>query len=101
MDPTISWRMKKRMMRKQYADAVIQELQKKGYPGNEAKKVFYCHYRYMKREFGLEANLKHPSFASASSGSLISGHPLVQIMSPKAFDEICQRRNSFDPPAPE
>jgi hypothetical protein len=56
MDPTISWRMKKRMMRKQYAGAVIQELQKKGYPGNEAKKVFFCHYRYMKREFGLEAN---------------------------------------------
>ena len=54
MEPTISWRMKKRMMRKQYADAVIQELQKKGYPGNEAKKVFFCHYRYMKREFGPE-----------------------------------------------
>ena len=53
MDP-ISWRMKKRMMRKQYADAVIQELQKKGYPGNEAKKVFFCHYRYMKRELGLK-----------------------------------------------
>jgi len=56
MDPTISWRMKKRMMRKQYADAVIQELQKKGYPCNEAKKVFLRHYRDMKREFGLEAN---------------------------------------------
>jgi hypothetical protein len=58
MDSTISWRMKKRMkkrmMRKQYADAVIQELQKKGYPGNEAKKVFFCHYRYMKRELGLK-----------------------------------------------
>jgi hypothetical protein len=55
MDP-INWRMMKRKMRKQYADAVIQELQKKGYPCNEAKKVFLRHYRDMKREFGLEAN---------------------------------------------
>src|SRR5690606_41636619 len=52
----ISWRMMERKMRKQYANVVIQELQKKGYPCNEAKKIFFRHYRDMKREFGLEAN---------------------------------------------
>ncbi|WP_019007857.1 hypothetical protein [Cohnella laeviribosi] len=38
MAVTTNRRMMKRMMRKQYAGAVIQELQQKGYPGDEAKK---------------------------------------------------------------
>ena len=46
----------RRMMYKHYAAAVIAELQKMGYPGEEAKDVFFRHYRDIKREFGLEAN---------------------------------------------
>jgi hypothetical protein len=46
----------RREMYKHYAAAVIAELKKMGYPGDEAKKVFFRHYRNMKREFGLEAN---------------------------------------------
>lgn len=46
----------RRMMYKHYAATVIAELQKMGYPGEEAKKVFFRHYRNMKRDFGLEAN---------------------------------------------
>lgn len=46
----------RRVMYKHYAAAVIAELQKMGYPADEAKKVFFRHYRDMKRLFGLEAN---------------------------------------------
>jgi hypothetical protein len=46
----------RRMMNKHYAEAVIAELQKIGYLGENARKVFFRHYRDMKREFGLEAN---------------------------------------------
>ncbi|WDH82422.1 hypothetical protein PUW24_06015 [Paenibacillus urinalis] len=47
----------RRVMNKHYAGAVINELQKIGYPGDEAKEVFFRHYRDMKRLFGLEPNV--------------------------------------------
>ncbi|WP_240269500.1 hypothetical protein [Paenibacillus timonensis] len=44
-------------MIKQYAQAVISELQLLGYPSDQAKEVFFRHYRDMKRLFGLEQNV--------------------------------------------
>lgn len=48
--------MSRRMMRKHYAQAVIEKLQKLGYPADEAKAVFLRHYKWMYRYFGLEPN---------------------------------------------
>ncbi|MFC0215172.1 hypothetical protein ACFFK0_22505 [Paenibacillus chartarius] len=47
----------RRLMIKHYAQAVILELQQLGYPCEEAKEVFFRHYRDMKRAFGLEPNV--------------------------------------------
>ncbi|MCU6794004.1 hypothetical protein OB236_18025, partial [Paenibacillus sp. WQ 127069] len=47
----------RRMMKKHYAQGVISELQKLGYPCEQAKAAFFRHYRDMKRTFGLEPNV--------------------------------------------
>jgi hypothetical protein len=45
------------MMNKHYAQGVISELEQLGYPPEQAKDVFFRHYRDMKRAFGLEPNV--------------------------------------------
>ncbi|RRJ54929.1 hypothetical protein EHV15_35755 [Paenibacillus oralis] len=47
----------RRTMHKHYAQGVIGELQQLGYPADQAKDVFFRHYRDMKRTFGLEPNV--------------------------------------------
>lgn len=47
----------RRTMNKHYAQGVIAELEHLGYHGEEAKEVFFRHYRDMKRTFGLEPNV--------------------------------------------
>ncbi|WDH83296.1 hypothetical protein [Paenibacillus urinalis] len=47
----------RRMMHKYYAQGVISELQQLGYPCEQAKSVFFRHYKDMKRLFGLEQNV--------------------------------------------
>lgn len=48
----------RREMNRQYAQAVICELQQIGYSGEKATDVFFRHYRDMKRAFGLEPNVQ-------------------------------------------
>ena len=43
-------------MIKHYAQGIIMELQQLGYSCEEAKAVFFRHYKGMKRIFGLEQN---------------------------------------------
>ncbi|MBD0382628.1 hypothetical protein [Paenibacillus sedimenti] len=45
------------MMHKHYIQGVISELQQLGYPCEQARDVFFRHYRDMKRTFGLEPNV--------------------------------------------
>ncbi|GIQ61624.1 hypothetical protein PACILC2_01920 [Paenibacillus cisolokensis] len=51
-------RSSRRTMIKLYAQAVISELQQLGYPNDQAKAVFFRHYRDMKCLFGLEQNVR-------------------------------------------
>lgn len=50
-------RSSRQTMVKLYAQSVISELQQLGYPHDQAKAVFFRHYRDMKRLFGLEQNV--------------------------------------------
>ncbi|WP_341282075.1 hypothetical protein [Paenibacillus sp. FSL H8-0537] len=47
----------RRLINKHYAQGVIEELQQLGYHGEQAKNVFFRHYKGMKRVFGLEPNV--------------------------------------------